>query len=87
MMLGTFFSGRGPVLGIPIALLILQDISELAAIWVPSLPQYMPKRLAEMAVGLAMGEPLSTWTPIATVVVCSVAFVAVALWRFKREEF
>jgi len=87
MMLGTFFSGRGPVLGIPIALLILQDLSELATIWVPSLPQYMPKRLTEMAVGLAMGEPLSTWVPIATVVVCSVVFVLAALWRFKREEF
>ena len=87
MMLGTFFSGRGPVLGIPIALLILQDLSELAVIWVPSLPQYMPKRLTEMATALAMGEPLSTWVPIASVAVCSVAFVFAALWRFKREEF
>ena len=87
MMLGTFFSGRGPVLGIPIALLILQDLSELAAIWVPSLPQYMPKRLTEMATALAMGGPLSSWAPLVSVAVCSVAFVAVALWRFKREEF
>lgn len=87
MMLGTFFSGRGPVLGIPIALLILQNLSGLAAIWVPSLPQYMPKRLTEMATALAMGEPLSTWVPIASVAVCSVVFVVVALWRFKREEF
>jgi ABC-2 type transport system permease protein len=87
MMLGTFFSGRGPVLGIPIALLILQDLSGLVTIWVPSLPQYMPKRLTEIAVGLAMGEPLSTGVPIVTVVVCSVVFVAVALWRFKKEEF
>jgi ABC-2 type transport system permease protein len=87
MMLGTFFSGRGPVLGIPIALLILQDLSELATIWVPSLPQYMPKRLTEMATALAMGESLSTWVPIASVAVCSVVFVFAALWRFKREEF
>jgi hypothetical protein len=75
------------VLGIPIALLILQDLSELAAIWVPSLPLYMPKRLTEMATLLAMGKPIPTLAPLASVALCSVAFVAVALWRFKREEF
>ena len=87
MMLGTFFNGRGPVLGIPIAILILQDLSELATIWVPSLPMYMPKRLTEMATQLAMGRPLSTLAPLASVALCSVAFVAVGLWRFRREEF
>lgn len=87
MMLGTFFNGRGPVLGIPIALLILQDLSEFARAYVPSLPLMMPKRLPEMATVLAMGEPLSSWVPLVSVMVCSVAFVVVALWRFKREEF
>ena len=87
MMLGTFFSGRGPVLGIPIALMILQDLSELARPYIPSLPMMMPKRLPEMATMLAMGEQLSSWVPLASVTVCSVAFVVVALWRFKREEF
>ena len=87
MMLGTFFNGRGPVLGIPIALMILQDLSELAKPYIPSLPLMMPKRLTEMATVLAMGGPLSSWVPLVSVTVCSVAFVAVALWRFKREEF
>jgi hypothetical protein len=40
-----------------------------------------------MATVLAMGEPLSSWVPLVSVTVCSVAFVVVALWRFKREEF
>jgi hypothetical protein len=87
MMLGTFFNGRGPVLGIPIALLILQDLSEFARAYVPSLPLMMPKRLPEMATVLAMGEPLSSWVPLVSVTVCSVAFVVVAIWRFKMEEF
>jgi hypothetical protein len=34
-----------------------------------------------------MGRPISTWVPLVSVVVCSMIFVVVALWRFKREEF
>jgi hypothetical protein len=33
------------------------------------------------------GQSLFTATPIVATAVWSIIFVAVALWRFKREEF
>jgi hypothetical protein len=40
-----------------------------------------------LATEVMMGQPLSTTTPIWATVVWIVVFVAVALWRFQREEF
>ncbi len=92
LMLGTLFDGRGPVLGIPLAILFgAQILSGLA----PWLVQFMPWVIT-MPVGqgpamlamLAMqGQPLPMITPIVATAIWIVIFVGVALWRFGREEF
>ena len=91
LMLGTFFSGRGPVIAIPIAFLFGQSGIAAAGVrfdirW---LPRLLPERLPELAGGLAQAQPLpEEWpTPLVATAVCSVVFIAVALWRFGREEF
>jgi hypothetical protein len=91
-VLGTFFQGRGGVLGISLGLLfgcqILTGLARpLAAImpWtlvVPLDPSSLPASLA-----LALGLPVMSVTPIIATVIWCVVFTAVALWRFGREEF
>lgn len=92
LMLGTLFNERGPVIGIPIALLFgAQLLSGVA----PALAQIMPwaivmptgSSLYALAHLAMMGQPLVTVTPIIATLVWIVVFVGVALWRFEREEF
>jgi ABC-2 type transport system permease protein len=92
LMLGTFFSGRGPVIGIALALLFLQQ--NLIG-WFPVLGTVLPWKLV-----LPLGEQLdavapcllvgsNNYSPILIVVIAleSILFILVGLWRFSREEF
>jgi hypothetical protein len=40
-----------------------------------------------LATALARGLPLPTITPIVGTAALTLVFIAVALWRFSREEF
>ncbi len=92
MMLGTLFNGRGPVLGITLALLIGYQLILMLAPW---LAEVMPWTLlgsagqggSPLAVLLALGQPLPTVAPIIATALWCVLFVVVAIWRFRREEF
>ena len=43
--------------------------------------------MSSLATSFMLGEPPFSWLPlIATVVFCAV-FIAVAIWRFNRQEF
>jgi hypothetical protein len=33
------------------------------------------------------GEPVFSWLPLISTVVFSAIFIAVAIWRFNRQEF
>jgi len=88
LVLGAFFKGRGPVLGIPIVLLAFQDlIAEFGRIYVPWIPLLLPKRLPELAALVAAGEPLYSAVPLMVATAWSIVFTLAAIWRFKREEF
>jgi len=88
-MLGAFFNSRGPVLAIPIAVLIGQNILEgLARGFAPWFPwDILPRHLPELARIAAQGDPLPTFVPIVAVLLFSVVFVLLAIWRFEHEEF
>jgi ABC-type transport system involved in multi-copper enzyme maturation permease subunit len=97
LMLATLFNGRGPVLGIALAVAWsgpMQFIAQPMQKHVPWLDSILPWRLL-MDVGhegplagyLAMGQPVPTETPIVATVLWCVLFVGVAIWRFGREEF
>jgi ABC-2 type transport system permease protein len=92
LMLGTFFSSRGPVIGIGLGLWLMQQT--LIGI-LPTLSFVLPWKLI-----IPTGEQLDAVAPcllvgshnyspilIAVVALESILFIAVGLWRFNREEF
>jgi ABC-2 type transport system permease protein len=93
LMLGTFFDSRGPVIGIPLGVLFLQQ--NLIG-FLPSLRFVLPWTLV-MPIGnitpLVQSLMLNTHIPqdqlitLAVIVVESILFVLIGLWRFNREEF
>ena len=88
LMLGAFFNGRGPVVGIPLVLLSFQDlIGALTAKYVPWITLIFPKRLPELAAQVANGEPVYSWIPLMVMTACMILFSLAAIWRFRREEF
>ena len=85
LMLGTIFGSRGPVVGIPIVLLVGQQIVfDLLPQWVI---MRMPGVLPRFASLIAIGEPIPTFDAVIVTALLSVVFMLVALWRFNREEF
>jgi ABC-2 type transport system permease protein len=89
LMLGAFFKSRGPVLAIPIAILIGQGMLEsLVQRFMPWFPWHvLPAKLPGLAGVAALGEPLPSFGPIIAVLLSSLVFVLLAIWRFEREEF
>jgi len=90
-MLGTLFRKRGAVIGIPMVLVFGNQLTGL----LPWLGKVMPWNLVmdlgpdspSLAVALAQSQQLPTITPIIGTAFLTVIFIAVALWRFQREEF
>jgi len=86
VMLGTLFGSRGAVSGTAIGFMF-------AGMIVPNLikglPKFVPWMLPEFAAGLTLGKPLPPWAawPVIATAGWIVVFVAVAIWRFGREEF
>lgn len=92
LMLGTLFNGRGPVIGIAMALLWGWQIGLAIAPWLGQiLPWGMVAQVGPtappMVVQVALGKPIASVTPIVATALWSLAFVVIALWRFNREEF
>lgn len=90
LMLGTFFDSWGPVIGIPLGIVLGQQYLINAA---PVLGKVLPYGLslpigAQMpaAISLMQGQPPASWTNVVVALAASVAFVAIAVWRFRREE-
>ncbi len=92
LMLGTLFNGRGAVLAIPLGLLYGAQLLWQLAPWLTRVMPWtlvMPRGETEPALAmLAMqGQPLTSVTPIIATATWIIIFVAVAVWRFGREEF
>jgi ABC-2 type transport system permease protein len=87
LMLGTFFSSRGPIAGIGITF-IMTGLLLKSLIPLP-IQIVTPWPLPDVASGLALGTELpSVWpVPIIATIIWIVVMTAMALWRFGREEF
>ena len=87
LMLGTFFSGRGPIAGIGIGFILtgmlLKGFIPMQVLIVT------PWVLQDVASGLALGTSLpAVWTiPIIATAIWIIVMTAIGLWRFNREEF
>jgi ABC-2 type transport system permease protein len=91
LMLGTFFNAREPVLGVALTVAVVslmalgRSLGGLVS-WAPLLTPEMLPNLAEVAI---QGEtlPADWFVSIIAMSLYVVSFVALALWRFNREEF
>ena len=93
LMMGTLFESSGVVIAVPIALFFifwmgtgiipsLIYISPLLLAFSPA-----PEQMNALSVSFMTGAPVFSWLPLISTVVFSVIFVAVAIWRFNRQEF
>lgn len=91
LMLGTFFNARGPVLGIAIGVAIasMRGIGGLLSGYAPWLAKILPEALPTLADAIVTGRPLAADWPISIVITALYLglFVAIAIWRFRQEEF
>jgi ABC-2 type transport system permease protein len=91
VMLGAFFDTRGPVLGIAIAVAIFSmlGLGNFFAGFLPWIVVLLPEAIPGILTLIVQGEPLpDVWPiPIILMSVYSLIFVALAIWRFKREQF
>jgi ABC-2 type transport system permease protein len=93
LMLGTFFGSRGPVIGIPLAILFIQQ--NLIG-FLPVLRYVLPWNLVAplgntpdaLLSSLLLGTLLQSNHLITLLIVIteSIVFVLTALWRFDQEE-
>ncbi len=89
--LGTLFNSRGPVIGIPLAVVLGSKVLKLGAI----LTEIMPWTLTassgpeqpSLASAVAQGLPLPSLLPLASTILWCLLFVSAALWKFNRDEF
>lgn len=84
LVLGAFAGGRGVVLAVGLILLFGVDAALVVAPW---LAEAGPWMLGRMAIVLADGGPLASPWPLLVTPAWIVAFLALAVWRVRREEF
>lgn len=88
LMLGTMFSSRVPVMGIPLALILIQifliGALENIANW---LPYILPGSLLSVGSSLVTGEVSEYW-PLTIIITLGLSglFIYLALHRMNREE-
>jgi ABC-type transport system involved in multi-copper enzyme maturation permease subunit len=95
LMLATFFNSRGPVLGISLGLTLTPILvlinPKLIPDWIVAVLPWkflMPLGNGNSLAGcLAIGQPLPSLLPVIGTVLWCLVFTAVAIWRFRREEF
>ncbi|UCD99256.1 MAG: ABC transporter permease subunit [Chloroflexota bacterium] len=92
LMMGTLSDSPSVVIAVPIALFFtfaygpglvpqLIYISPLMLVFSPA------EQMSPLTVSFISGEPVFSWLPLISTVVFSVIFIAVAIWRFNRQEF
>jgi ABC-2 type transport system permease protein len=91
LMLGTLFTERGPVIGIPLAILFGAQFIQGFLPWITPLMPWeliMPQQDGNFAIAMQamVGQPVSNLVPVIATAVWIIVFVGVAIWRFGREE-
>jgi len=88
MALGAFFNTRGPIMGIGIMTLMIQDLfSGFIGQYVPWFPNVVPEMLNLGSIMVLRGVELTTSLPIIATAAYTLIFTGLAIWRFKRTEF
>jgi ABC-2 type transport system permease protein len=90
LMVGALSNSRGPVIGVPAALVLLQN--NLIS-WLPALRYVLPwtlvasMRKPAAIEDLLLGRSIASCMPTVAVVAAEcILFVVIAVWKFNREE-
>jgi ABC-2 type transport system permease protein len=93
LMMGTLFESSGVVMAVPMALFFIlwmgPDLLPALMYISPLLLTFSsaPEQINALSVSFITGVPVSSWLPLISTVVSCVVFIAVAVWRFNRQEF
>jgi len=93
LMMGTIFESSSGVIAVPMGLFFtfwmgtglfppLIYISPLLLTFSPA-----PDQFNSLAGSFMTGDPVFSWIPLISTIVSIVVFIAVAIWRFNRQEF
>jgi ABC-2 type transport system permease protein len=92
LMLGSLFSNRGPVIGITLAFLFMQQylvgllpVLRYVLPWTLVVP--LNNETEAVVPALLSGQPIYSYIPILAVAAWCVLFILISLGRFNREEF
>ncbi len=92
LMLGTLFRGGGPVIGLALALLFLQQyligllpVTRYLLPWTLAIP--LNNTNEAVVPSLLLGQPVGSFAGIVAVAVEVVLFTLIGIYRFNREEF
>jgi ABC-2 type transport system permease protein len=92
LMLGSLFNSRGPVIGIGLAFLFLQQylvglspVLRYVLPWTLVVP--LNNETVAIVPSLLSGQSIYSFVPLVAVALECLLFVLVAVWRFNREEF
>jgi ABC-2 type transport system permease protein len=92
LMLGTIFEQTGPVIGIPLAFLFVQNISMS---FYPPLARIVPWTLAipangaanpSIAMNLMEGIKVPSYLPLYVALAAIAVFILLAVWIFQKQE-
>jgi ABC-2 type transport system permease protein len=97
LMMGTLFESSSAVIAVPMALFFVfwmgpELIPVLSYITIYVSPLLLtfspaPDQMNSLAGSFMTGEPVFSWLPLISTVLSCVIFIAVAIWRFNRQEF
>lgn len=86
MMLGCFLRSRGPVIGLPLILLLAQLWFE-GGLVNSGFVKFLPMGLDKVAGAWLSGGRADFLIPVAAVSAWCIIFVAASIWRIRREQF
>jgi len=91
LMMGTLFESSSSVIAGPMALYFGFWIGSFLfppLIYISPLSlTFVPGQFNSLAGSLMTSEPVFSWLPLIATMISCVVFIAVAIWRFNRQEF
>jgi ABC-2 type transport system permease protein len=91
LMMGTLSESSGVVIAVPMVLYFIfwmgPDLIPGLVYISPLLLTFSPAQMNPLSISFMIGEPVFSWMPLISTVVSCVIFIAVAVWRFNRQEF
>ncbi len=91
LMAGTLYEKAGGVIAVPMVVFFAMWFLPMALPFLAYISPVVlfvgPGDVKAVAVSLMIGEAPYTWIPVISTAIFSAAFIAVAIWRFNRQEF